>query len=231
MKIERRWGKDHPGKFEGCPPADHKNRCQGKKRRTRNRCKRWALKGSKYCQFHGGRQKVAKKIMRKRYAKFLGQTLRDKINELSTDPHFDQVNLYDEIAIARLGAIQALKLAEPALLGTHDLKPETIALSLSCLHDAMDRVRDVVVAASKIEKDSDGRVSLRVVDLVIVQIIKTIYKICPDETLAIELEKTIRDTVRLPVIADGSSGAMIAEGVENTPDCIVNEMDASICGD
>ena len=228
---DRSRGVDHPGKFEGSPPPDHPRRCQGTKRRTRERCKRWALKGSERCQFHGGRRHVSRtKGMPKRYAKFLGVTLRNKIEELTSDPHFDQINLYDEIAIARLSATQALKLAEPVLTGSIKVKNTTMVLAMSCLRDAMDHVRDVVVAAAKIEHDAGGKVSLRVVDLVIMQVIKAIHEVCDDPVLADLIEKAVRENVRLPE-GSGDAGALIVDGVESTPDVIVMEMDESICGE
>ncbi len=226
------WAKNNKD-FKGPPPADHERRCKANRRRERERCKKWALKGSDYCQFHGGRRRVIRRnTMSKRYAKFLGETLRDKIEELASVPHHEQVSLYDEIAVARLAAVQALKLAEPVLNGEVNVKAEVKALAIECLREAMNHVRDMVVSAAKVETASGSKVSLRVVDLLIMQVIKAIHDVCPDKDVADKIAEHIRDNVRLPTGETSDVGApSIIDGVESTPDMMVLEMDESVCGD
>lgn len=226
------WAKNSK-ELQGPPPASHERRCKATRRRERERCKKWALKGSEYCAFHGGRRRVTRKnTMPKRYAKFLGETLRNKIEELSQDPHHDQVSLYEEIAVARLAAIQALKLAEPVLNGTVKVKPQTTVLAIECLREAMNHVRDMVVSAARVEQASGSKVSLRVVDLIVMQLIKAIHDVCPDRKVADKIAEHVRENVRLPMdkTADVWSPSVI-DGVESTPDMMVHEMDASVCGD
>lgn len=167
--------------------------------------------------------------MSKRFTKYLGLTLKAKIEELTSESHHDQINLYDEIAIARLAAVQALKLAEPVLNGTVDVKPEVTMLALDCLRESMNHIRDIVIAAAKIEAAAGGKVSLRVIDLIVIQVIKAIHDVCPNVELADKIEKQIRDTVRLPS-ENAPVDGVIAVGVESTPEVMVMEMDQSVCG-
>jgi len=161
--------------------------------------------------------------------KFLGPTLKRKIEELTSEPHHDQINLYDEVAIARLSAVQALKLAEPILNGEVDVKPEVAALAMECLRDAMDHVKDVVTAAAKIEANAGGKVSLRVIDLIVVQIVAAIHEVCADDELADKIALHIRETVHIPN-EDTPVNGVVHIGVESTPDVMVMEMDQSVCG-
>lgn len=167
--------------------------------------------------------------MSRRFLQFLGPTLKAKIEELTSEPHHDQINLYDEIAIARLAAVQALKLAEPVLNGSIKVDANVTALALGCLRDAMDHVRDVVCSAAKIEAAAGGKVSLRVIDLIVIQIVKAIHEVCPDIELANKIEKQIRETVHIPN-EDSPVNGVIAVGVESTPEIMVMEMDQSVCG-
>lgn len=110
----------------GCPPDDHPRRCQAKARGSQDRCKRWALVGSNYCQFHGGRRThTVKKGLPYRYSKHLGPKLREAVDEFLAQPHHDQISLYEELAMLRLAATQAIRLAEPALVGNAKIKPAT----------------------------------------------------------------------------------------------------------
>ena len=217
--------------LDGSPPKDHPRRCKAKRRNLREQCGKWALKGSDYCQYHGGRQRIGRKGLSKRYAKFLGPTLRKAIEELSSDSHFNQVNLYDEIAISRIAAGKALKLAEPVLTGEIEAKENARMLALELTKEAMNHVRDMVVAAAKIERDANAKVSLRVVDLIVMQIIKAIHEVCPDKALADKIAEHINENVRLPTQLSSDVGAIVVDGVESTPDMMVLEMDSSVCGD
>jgi hypothetical protein len=217
--------------LDGSPPEDHPRRCKAKRRNLREQCRKWALKGSDYCKFHGGRHRISRKGLPKRYAKFLGPTLRKAVEELSKDPHFDQVNLYDEIAISRIAAGNALKLAEPVLMGEVEVKESAKMVALDLTKEAMNHVRDMVVAAAKIERDANAKVSLRVVDLIIMQIIKAVHEVCSDKELADKIAEHINENVRLPAQLNADVGATVIDGVESTPDMIVSEMDESVCGD
>lgn len=167
--------------------------------------------------------------MPKRYVKLLGVSLKEKLEEMSEGSHHDVVNLYEEIAISRLAAMQAIKLASPVLDGTTELEPHVRVLALSCLQDAMEHVRRMVLSAARIEKSVDGRVSLQVIDLLFMQVIRVVHEACPDEELAEKIEAGIRE-IKLPVHSK-NAGASLMDGIDSTPDMMVGEMDESVCGD
>ena len=115
--------------LNGKPPADHERRCQGKSNVRKARCEKWALTGSKYCQFHGGRQRVVKVGRMKRvYSQHLGPTLKKRLEEMLDASHDDQVQLYEELALSRIMAQEAVALADIALSSADDRRSRTTFL-------------------------------------------------------------------------------------------------------
>ena len=153
------------------PPEGHPRQCHARSQRTRRRCRRWALVGVDYCQFHGGRRALYYKTGKKRlptfYSKYLGPKLKKRVEELLKTPHDEQVSLYEELALARSMACEALALAAPVFENGNDLTPETRAKAVQVLGAALENVKDLVLAASRLEKDSADKVSLKVLHLVV----------------------------------------------------------------
>lgn len=208
----------------GGPPEGHERQCNAKSRVSQSRCRRWALKERKYCQFHGGRRRDARRNgLPTKYGKYLGDTLKKAVDDFLSEPHHEQVSVYEELAISRLAASQAIKLAQPVLEGRIELSAETRALALGCLQDAMNNVRDMVVAAARIEAIATDKVSIRILDTFVTQIIRSIYRVCgDDDEMAAAIEVEIRKTVRLP--------SKESEGIDILPSTIL-EMDSTITGD
>ena len=196
--------------MSGAPPEGHPNQCKAKSQRTRQRCRRWALVTSEYCQFHGGRRaavfycKTGKNRLPRFYSKFLGPKLKERVEELLNAPHDEQVSLYEELAIARSNACQALKLAQP-LFDDDDLKgkltDEIKSLMIQTLGQAMGEVKDLVLAASKLEKEAGDKVSLKVVNLIVMQIVLAINDVCGSEHLGLAeaIGRAVDERVRLPL--------------------------------
>ena len=193
----------------GAPPEGHKNQCKAKSQVTRVRCRRWALRGSKYCQFHGGRRatqfygRTGKRRLPVVYSKFLGPKLAERVEELLEQPHAEQVSLYNELAIARSAACEALKLASPLFdeKQAAKLTPDLKSLMIQTLGTAMGEVKDLVLAASRLEKEAGDKVSLKVVNLIVMQIILAINDVCGAEhlDLAEAIARAIDERVRLPL--------------------------------
>ena len=137
------------------------------------------------------------------YSKYLGPKLSERVAELLARSHDEQVSLYEELAIARSTACEALRLAQPLFdEGQADkLKPQTKALMVQTLHQAMSNVKEMVLAAAKLEKEAETKVSMKVVNLVVQQIVIAINDVCGTENRAIAeaLAKAIDDRVRLPL--------------------------------
>lgn len=207
----------------GPPDPDSPYRCQAYLSRRRRRCQRWACRGRKYCQFHGGRRALARRHVLSNY--FLGNfgpALRAKILELSKAPHHVQVSLHEELALTRAAADQAVRLAGAAL-DKGDAKTKDLAIQ--CMVDALGNVKEMALAVSKIERDIEDKVSLKVIDLFIMQIMKCIYS-AVDEDVAQHIEQLINKNVRLP--APGMDPSRLIEGTLITPDQIVQDMDNTI---
>ncbi len=195
--------------MSGAPPEGHKNQCKANSQRTRVRCRRWALVGSEYCQFHGGRRAAAlycrtgKNRLPGVYSKFLGPKLKDRVEELLKRPHDEAVNLYEELAVARAIACEALRLAQPLFDDDQELKltPQTKALMIQTLGQAMDEVKDLVLAASKLEKEAGDKVSLKVMNLIVMQIVLAINDVCGTKHLGLAeaIGAAIDERVRLPL--------------------------------
>ncbi len=214
--------------LNGAPPEGHERQCHARSRVTRERCRKWALTGREYCQFHGGRRSLAQsKGLPKHYTKHLGKTLKQKIEDLTEQSHHEQVQLYEELALMRIVAEQAVRLAEPVLMGDTKVDARTTMLAMSALGEALTGVKELVLAAAKIEKDAEDKVSVRVLDLFVLQILRAIYRACDDKEVAARIEQELQDTVALPA---HNQNAAIPEtdGTTLTPSDIVKEMDDTI---
>ena len=123
------------------------------------------------------------------------------MKELLDQPHDEQVSLYQELAIARAAACEALKLAQPLFDDDTKLNPETRALIIETLGQAMTNVKELVLAASKLEKDAGDKVSMKVINLIVMQIVFAINDVCGTEhlDLAKAIGKAIDERVRLPL--------------------------------
>jgi len=203
--------------MSGPPPEGHDRQCQARSRVTRQRCRRWALKGRKYCQFHGGRRQPVRTDNLPRYSKHLGKVLQDKLNEYLSEPHSEMLGLYEELAIARVTVEDSLKLFDAAM-NKGDTAARMTASDL--IRTALNHVRDMCLAAAKIEREAEDKVSLRVVQLFSNQIVRCIHRVCPDRGLAIRLEREIRENVRLPKEVDTT-------GVDFTVGDQLKDMDLS----
>ena len=137
------------------------------------------------------------------YSKFLGPKLTKRVNELMNSPHDEQVSLYQELAVARSNACEALILARPLYDETtaDTLTPEIKSLMIQTLSQAMSEVKDLVLAASKLEKESGDKVSLKIVNLIVMQIVLAVNDVCGSEHLDIAeaIARAIDERVRLPI--------------------------------
>lgn len=156
------------------------------------------------------------------YSQHLGPTLKAKFEQIINSPHHKQVSLYEELALARIQCEQAVALAAPCLEGKITKESTRIA-ALELLRDSVNHVKDLTLAASRLEHETQAKVSLRVVDLFIVQIMTVIARVVPDK--AAMLKEAIDAEVRLPHIDQRGS---LVEGTNRTPDQVVAEMDDTV---
>lgn len=188
------------------PYENHPRQCRATSHVTGKRCRRWALVGRKTCQFHGGRTggiRTRRLKLPGFYSRYLGPKLSERVAELMGKSHDEQVSLYEELAVARATACEALALAQPLFEPEQSAKlnAETKALMVQTLNQAMSSVKELVLAASRIEKDADDKVSLKVVNLIVQQIVVTINETCGTDQapLAEAIAKAIDDRIRVPL--------------------------------
>jgi hypothetical protein len=189
-------------------PSKQEFRCQAKCRRTQEQCGKYALKGSNYCQFHGGRSgRPRKKGLDLFYANHLKGTLRERLEAWATLPHNEQVKLYEELALSRSMALEACKLAEKALASGDD---KLKLLAGSAMRDAIGFVTETAMAVSKLESMATDKLSLNAIDLYVTQICRVIANHVPEETARL-IEAEIKESVQLPLGAKDELAAPPAE--------------------
>lgn len=139
------------------------------------------------------------------YSKVLGPKLQERFKELCATSHEEQVALHEELVLARLSCEQAVKIAAPILEGDK-VKDSTRAMALAALNAGVAHVRETVLACARVEALSKDTVSVRVVQLVIQQVVRIIFKACGDENeeVAKRIEIMVRD-IRLPKAGQESS--------------------------
>lgn len=233
LPPEKQWSRE----CRGCPHKDSPFRCQGKSRNSGERCKKWAIKGRKWCEYHGGRTLRGPRTCTNQfrsnratviYDQWLGKTLREKVTEFVSQPHDDAVSLYNELALTRSVASDAIALYSAALDG-EDVDITTKAQAGMVMNAALDSVKDLVLACSKIEKDAEDKVSMKVVYLFMIQITQAIHKATGgDEKLALKIDAQIKQDVRLP-----KAGEEFAEDIStvSTPADYVLAMDMNTLGE
>jgi len=199
----------------GPPPEDSPYRCQAK-RRCGEQCKRWALKESSYCQFHGGRgnSRTRTDHLPAFYAKRLTKTLQAAIEEqLEQAPH-EQLQLFEELALMRVYARDAVILYNAAVdKGSEELRLSAGALMAQVLGD----VAKMCQSASNVSLAGKDKVSIHNIEYVVGQIVRILYQTLDDED-AQRVEERIRSDLK---VYDQT-------GTTITPDQDVLAMDATV---
>lgn len=217
-------------KIGGQAPQGHERQCKGM-RKCGLQCRRWALRGSKYCQFHGGkynerrnhsgrkRKEWTKHIMRF-YSRNLSKSLAEALEASLAQKPDDQLALFEELALVREHANNSVKLYSMAL---DKGSPDAVmaAGELMCIH--MKQVADVCAVAAKVHNDQKDRFSIHDLNYIIEQITRISYDCFShlDEAAVINFAKTVREQLQI---------AQENKGTSSTPDSIVAQMDKATLG-
>lgn len=211
--------------LNGRPPEGHKRQCHAHpKNHGGRRCRKWALTGSDYCQWHGGWRRKYDPI--ERLPVFYSGRLRGKLkqvieNTVST-PAEEQLSLLEELALMREFTARTLLAYEKA-----DDLPEgpkrTVALEAATIAaiSGLESVRELCQAAARIDTLMSGHVSQHSLRVIVGQMVRIMYDICGEEYLHIaqEFEQRIDRDVKLPT--------RDSQGTTLTPDQDVLEMDSA----
>lgn len=187
----------------GACPEDHPRRCQARlKRKGGLQCKRYACIDRNYCPFHGGKNphsRIRKGAM-SFYSKNLGPSLLGLFNESMAKPHCEQVALYEELALSRALCSKACVLASAALDPSNGIGPKTKVDAIGCLQRSIEHVSGLVDRVARIEHMAADKVSVKAVDLFVVQIMNVIKDVLGRDMGTVrEIEEKIRERVRAPL--------------------------------
>jgi hypothetical protein len=206
----------------GKPPYDHERRCKAT-RRCGLRCERWALKGSNYCQFHGGRRKGQGKYWTQSVSRFykraLTESLEAALSEHTAMKPDDQLALFEELALVRESASAHVKIYAAAL---ETGKQDTILAAGELMALSMQRVAEMCKAAASVNSTQKDKFSIHDLNYIIEQIVRISYDCFKDEDLVNVFAHRVRTELQLHEKDRGTS---------ITPDQEVTEMDRLTLGD
>jgi len=164
--------------LRGPPPANHPRQCHSRSKASGSRCRRWALKGSEYCQIHGGRRSVVNpriedKLMAGFYSKRLSKKFRDRLAEIGDDEVF---SLEGEVRISKDLCCEALALYDSIVVNDSlSGKPNRDAmqsLAHQALRNAVEHVTKISESAAKVDTLRKDRIPAVNIELIAAQVTK-----------------------------------------------------------
>ena len=196
-------------------PDDSEFRCKAK-RRSGERCARWAVRDSDYCPFHGGRTRKKIKVNVPRfYSKHLTKTLKKALERSLKQAPSRQLSLFEELALMRDAAGQTVALYSGALESGNT---ELITAATMLMRDALNDVRTMCESASRIAAASDAVMPIHNMVFIVQQVTKIIYNVLGDEGQ--EQAEAIAQALNNELLID--TGA--PTGVTLTPESDVADM-------
>ncbi len=144
------------------------------------RCRRWAVRGYKWCHCHG----APKRERRRMPYKFKTKRVRDLFEEAVSNPEYQSIR--SELALIRTCVQLFVDHAEEhAEKGT--LKPKHVAFMAQMASDAAK----VAEQCNRIERGLSLHVSVEAMDAFLGQLIGTIIRVVKDDDLVQELSDAI----------------------------------------
>lgn len=141
------------------PDKENPRRCRGRNRYGVH-CKNWALKGSVYCKFHGGRLNTGKrKVMGGIYSKVASESLKERLTRLA-DLGEERKSLAEEVDLARVMCERSVSVydkvvVQDVLAEKDELTEDQIAKAKDqaskSLQDSLKFVSDMVSAMAKLQ--------------------------------------------------------------------------------
>jgi hypothetical protein len=222
---------------------NHPRRCQAHYKATGERCRYWAMRDCKFCKKHnnlskyhktksiagntsaGATVRTAEDMAKlKFYSKRLGPKLTAALEEMVSQPLQDQLSLFEELAIVREVAGQALELysvAQEKIPATAPNRAEVLASAGMLLQSALENVRTMCKTAAEVNAAGKDKYSIHSLQDVAAQIVRMVTTCFGDrpEQLA-EFDAMLTQQLRLPKAQ--------ADGTTLTPDMDALDMDATI---
>jgi hypothetical protein len=126
------------------------------------------------------------------YKTKIGGALRERFDEMMSASHSEMLSLYEELALARAAAGEAIALASVAMSSE---KPETRQHGAELVHQAVTRVAELVKAAADVEAKAKDTISVGVLDLIVMQFTRAVYDVLGDQPHGRELAEQITQRV------------------------------------
>lgn len=208
----------------------HPRLCQANlKSKKDGYCWKWAVKGSKYCKFHGGHARIkgASKSRISRlpptYGKYLNSTLHKALEQQLGVKPSEQLQLLEELALMRDFAGQSVALYGAARESTEQNETKrmnNIMATGGFMAEILKQVSTMAESAARVNKSGE-QYSIHDLQYVVYQLIHIMYRVCgnANEHLAIEFEKRVKDELVMP---------RQPEAVAHEPHHDVIEMDNTI---
>jgi len=212
--------------MEARKDTNHPRRCKANLKQDRI-CGNYALKGSSFCKFHGGRQAktsnnaVAKQKKTKLpaiYGKFLSSTLHDALEEQLGIKPSEQLQVLEELALMRDFAGQTVALYGAAREAG---KIDAVVSAGSMMSEMLQKVARMSETAAKISSATSETYSIHDLQYITLQLVHILYRVCgpENEEIAVEFERRIKSELVLP---------KSPEGVQYQPHQDVIDMDSTV---
>lgn len=194
------------------------------------RCLAWALHDAVRCRFHGGRaQQKAFRAGPARidhlpafYRDVLGPNLRDALDSLTGGSAAEQLSLFEELALMRVTARDAVKLYGKACSVVDKSKGLALRAEAAGIMQAQLReVAKLAEAAARIDSLAKDKFSIHAVHLLVNQLVRICASVFKGhDDLVAEFARRVKTDVKLPTSE--------SQGTVLTPDQDVRDMDASV---
>lgn len=196
------------------PPPQHPNRCQGKKRKhfPAQQCKKVALRGKYFCQFHMGRMansptRTFDNVM-SIYSKKASPQLKELLEQVKTA---ERRSLDDEIDMARAMTDRSVRIFEAACITKADSTPAHIkVMAIQNLREAITLVTETAYKSSKIRIQEEEVMDAEQLKMFVEMVTTLIEQCVTSERDKIALINGLRD-MRMPRSKDRLSPEEFAE--------------------
>jgi hypothetical protein len=172
-------------------------------KRDGERCRRWKVVGAERCAVHGGRKAVSGtrrhlRAMGLSYSAYLGPTLQSAMEHFMRGTHKEQLQLYEEIALARAGFAESVKLCS-AVLDSKEANAAAKQAAASALAAGAEDIGSLVDKMAKIEQAMDDKISVRQVSAFVEQLCEIIHaELKDDQAAAKRLSDAVKDKLKVP---------------------------------
>lgn len=157
------------------------------------------------------------------YSKYLNTALEEVVGQVMGEDPREALNLFEELALMRISAGEAIKLYGAALKIGDEQKGQELRMSAAAvMAQALGNVQSMCEAAARVESQGKDKFSVHTLRAIIDQITLVAHATFKDHPdLVMKFQRDIKEQVRIPA-AGG------AEGTHLTPDKDVMGMDATI---